>query len=428
MQRLSLIQFFSFGRAGLLTVIFSVVFVFAPGEMIPAAYAGGPGWPNFRLGAAHDGDSPDSSINASNVRGLKQQWAFGNGAQQSDPIVGGLAVFITTDGKLEALDEHTGHVNWSRTWSGLDDPAYLFPDCGRGPNPSCEGTVFDVEQQARYSCLHAINERGGGDQWVYCQSSSTFSWPTVAFTETAKTGALTPLIYVTSPEGTIYAFGRGSRLAWKRGGIGQKCLPRGCPQINSITPAEYDGVLYMTEAGGGHGTVYAFGAARGRYLWSSSIGNTGNGPASLAVSHGHILIATSNAEVISIDARTGKPQWTYTQGKHGVGTGLTAAGGLVYVTGLGNGPHGANPQLEALNINTGKVVWTFMTAGYSAMTPTVAGSILYASDTSGDLYAINAKTGKLIVNLGHLDAYGPTYPAIVGDWVYVANVAFQLSS
>jgi outer membrane protein assembly factor BamB len=105
---------------------------------------------------------------------------------------------------------------------------------------------------------------------------------------------------------------------------------------------------------------------------------------------------------------------------------LAAAYGLVFVTGLGDGPHGANPNMEGLNIANGHVAWTFSTAGYTAMDPSVANRVVYVSDTSSDVYAVNVRTGKQIAVIAHLGTHGPTYPAVVGGWLYVSNYAFAL--
>lgn len=58
----------------------------------------------------------------------------------------------------------------------------------------------------------------------------------------------------------------------------------------------------------------------------------------------------------------------------------------------------------------------------------VANDIAYVSDTHGDLYAVNARTGGLIARVQHLGSFVPTYPAINGDWLYVGNAAFTAAA
>jgi outer membrane protein assembly factor BamB len=121
---------------------------------------------------------------------------------------------------------------------------------------------------------------------------------------------------------------------------------------------------------------------------------------SIAVSASHLLIATGNTQVVALNPRTGHRQWTYAQSHHqakGIAIGLAAAYGLVYVAGLGHGP-----QLLALDVASGQLSWTFVARGSATLDPSVANGVLYVSDTRADLYAVNAKTGRRIAVIGHL--------------------------
>ncbi|GEM_PF-2610612 len=368
-------------------------------------------WPQFGYGPTHAGwNYRAKQIDAHNVSTLVKHWSYGAGTQQGDDIVAAGSVFFTTNGKLVSVALGTGKLNWSVPWSGLTDPAYL------------NGTLFATDKTAP-NRLVALNPTSGKTRWSV--SGPSLSWPTVAG----------KAVYVTSFNRLLAFRPDIGHLLWAT--TIERCPKgiKGCElYMNSITPAVYGGMVFVSS----HSQyLYAVGAAHGKLLWHSQSLNPGSGhpvdksgPVTVEVSHGHVLLLT-NLRVICVSHTTGHIRWTYTQGyvqSAGGANGMSAAYGLVFETGLGTGPHGANPAGEAIDLNTGKPKWQFFTYGYSAEFPSVANGLLYAEDSASDIFAYSVGNGHRVAVITGLGTYGPTYPAIVGSNVVESNFDFKLPS
>jgi len=80
----------------------------------------------------------------------------------------------------------------------------------------------------------------------------------------------------------------------------------------------------------------------------------------LNYSKGKILMSTLDAQVIALDAKTGKELWKAKNGDPSKGETITAAGLIVkdkYIVGISGGEFGVRGHVTAYDINTGKLVW-----------------------------------------------------------------------
>jgi outer membrane protein assembly factor BamB len=413
-------------KASLVTMLTIILVLASTG--LPA-FAGGTTWYQFRSGPDHTGFALNGPMLGA-VKYLRPKWTFSNGGRQGDPISSGSQIFLSARGRLYSVDAYSGHQLWSRPWSGLSDSAY-FTTCGRF---SCNSVLYAVDEGAN-STLEALRPETGRTKWSF--SYPALSWPTVVGTPDVPGRHL---VYVSSRRGAVFAFSAsGQRPLWKVWPTRNGSCRNACSSINSVTPAVSGGLVYVTAT---DGRVYALGARRGQLMWSTEVGHRGNGLTCLAISLNHLLVATSSAEVVSLNAANGRREWTYSQAKHQppkVVTGIAAGYSLrpvggkrtalsrptVYVTGLGG--HTASAEVVALNTSNGRVRWKFRVGAGTAMDPSVSNGVVYVSDTRGDLYAIDATTGRLVRLIAHLKGYSPTYPAIVFNWLYVGNYGFEAS-
>ena len=86
----------------------------------------------------------------------------------------------------------------------------------------------------------------------------------------------------------------------------------------------------------------------------------------LNYSHGKILMSTLDAQVIALDANTGKEVWKVKNGDPSKGETITAAGLVVkdkYIVGISGGEFGVRGHVTAYDINTGKRVWRAYSTG-----------------------------------------------------------------
>jgi len=136
------------------------------------------------------------------------------------------------------------------------------------------------------------------------------------------------------------------------------------------TPIVVDGVAYVTTA---WSKVYAVDARTGRRLWFYDPKVRGDAGVfgccdvvsrGAAVYRGRVYVATFDARLIALNARTGKPVWsaevapadsTYT-----ISGAPRVAGGLVYIGNAG-GEFGGRGYVSAYDAGTGKLVWRFFT-------------------------------------------------------------------
>ena len=150
--------------------------------------------------------------------------------------------------------------------------------------------------------------------------------------------------------------------------------------------------------GGKMGDVYAFNAATGALLWKTPVG----------VHNGH----DDDSLLLLEHKLTIKLPYTYEPGPlGGVLTDMATADGSVYVATIdlpftfssmdsvnGNpaAPVKAAGEIEALNLNTGKVEWDTKVASLPLGAVTVSNDLIFTTLVSGELIALNRSTGAIV--------------------------------
>ena len=122
-----------------------------------------------------------------------------------------------------------------------------------------------------------------------------------------------------------------------------------------------------------------------------------------------------DGQVVALDAETGKVRWKVKMAP--TESSPLLAGGLVYV-GDWSG------KLYALNAKSGRVVWTFQTGDKIKDGVAYAGGRVYFGSYDSHVYALNARTGKLVWKTGaqqRLGSLGNFYstPAVAYGRVYI---------
>ena len=182
------------------------------------------------------------------------------------------------------------------------------------------------------------------------------------------------------------------------------------------------------------GTLFAVKITRVRAEWAFRTGRCT--AASPAVAEKTVYMAFLNkppcnatrsgidGEVVALDADTGKVRWKVTMGP--TESSPLVAGGLVYV-GDWSG------KLYALNARTGRVVWTYQTGDKIKDGVAYAGGRVYFGSYDSHVYALNARTGKLVWKAGaqqRLGATGTFYstPAVAYGRVYIGSTDGKMYS
>lgn len=161
---------------------------------------------------------------------------------------------------------------------------------------------------------------------------------------------------------------------------------------NALGVSAVDGIIY---AESDDQFAYALNARTGQLIWRTSpVGNTFMGNPLVS---GHIVYLTAG----NVGFNFSNVQ-RYSQKTAARGAGVSYNG--VY----------------ALDKTTGKLLWHFGTMGATMPTPAIAANKLFIDTGSGDIYAINAKTGRQIWIKRAGGIANMSDPAVYHGHVYVA--------
>ncbi len=151
---------------------------------------------------------------------------------------------------------------------------------------------------------------------------------------------------------------------------------------NEPAPVVHDGVLYLNNMGN---IIQALDAATGELVWENRVGPvvpTGDAMRGLAIFDDKVFVATTDARLVALDARSGQIAWEIvigdrTEGAFGTSSGPIVIGGKV-LQGLGDCTQYRKEKcfISAYDANDGRQLWKFATV---ATTGTPGG------DTWGDV-------------------------------------------
>ena len=220
-------------------------------------------------------------------------------------------------------------------------------------------------------------------------------------------------VFVTQIEGKFFAVDpRTGRVVWRKD----------FPFCSSSSPTLADGLVLQTSVPACGkvsrslpGQVIAMRASDGKVVWRLSIASE----STPAIVGKVAYIGGWDGRVYALDVRTGKTLWsTQTDGE--IDSSPAYAGGLLFV---GNNAG----SVYALAAKSGRVRWIghsfsslFHPREYFYATPAVAYGRVYAPNTDGTVYAFGATTGDLLW-ARHVGTYVYTAPAIWEKKVYVGT-------
>jgi alcohol dehydrogenase (cytochrome c) len=138
---------------------------------------------------------------------------------------------------------------------------------------------------------------------------------------------------------------------------------------HEVTPLVVDGVMYTIQS---PNDVIALDAATGKTIWTYAhkpaletknpcCGNLSRG---VAILDNKLFLATLDAQLIAIDARSGRELWKTQVADYKDQYSMTSAPIVVkdkVITGVAGGEHGIRGFLAAWDVNTGKELWRFYT-------------------------------------------------------------------
>ena len=202
-------------------------------------------------------------------------------------------------------------------------------------------------------------------------------------------------------------------------------------QSHESQPIVYDGVMYVTT----HSATMAINAATGKQIWKTEVelpqdvfkyaccGILNRGA---AIYNGKVYRTTLDAQVVALDAKTGKQIWKskaadYQDGHAQTGAPLVVNG--VVMTGIAGGEYGTRGFIDGWDANDGHKLWRLYTTAASGE----KGGDTWPGDTASKGGAPTWLTGAYdaeldLVYWGTGNA-GPWNPQVrLGDNLYVCSV------
>ena len=181
-------------------------------------------------------------------------------------------------------------------------------------------------------------------------------------------------------------------------------------------PASSNLVIYQNNLlfGDVSGTFYAVNKSNGSIVWT----NAGEGTiiGTPAVAGDKVIFAKSDGGIMCLKLADGSKVWDYTPGttfNESVNDGVTIGDGLAFVV-------KADAKLYALDVNTGRTVWTFQADEQGLRTaPAYSDGLVFLGEYNGILNIIDAKTGKRVNGGGAGGAINT--PAVNGGNVYFSS-------
>ncbi|GAB4463472.1 MAG: hypothetical protein OHK0029_32140 [Armatimonadaceae bacterium] len=287
----------------------------------------------------------------------RQQWRFATGPHLGAPTMDSQRVYIGSDrGTLFAVRRDNGDLAWQFT---ADQNAAILtqPSLGAGR----------IYFEATDNNVYALDALYGQLRWKFTRPDGSLGYSAPVFFEDA--------LYVCG-ENAMYRLNAATGKQDWRTYIGGKSLS---------TPAIGDGRLYI----GGDGTgLTALAPDTGSVVWTFNGKGTGDwfGPPQYA--DGTVYVSTYNRYVYAVDAKTGKPRWSYrVLGNALASPAVDTKRNVVYVTSI---TFRDNPTLTAIDAKTGKKLWDYR-LGHTTGSPQIIGDRLYVGSTTGNLYAFSLK-------------------------------------
>lgn len=332
------------------------------------------------------------------------------------------------------------NVVWVAPYGGRSAPlvmggrVYVIQGFGEG-----------VKEGERVVCL---DEKSGKKLWEHVEHvfhsdvvSSRLGW-------TPLTGdPATGYVYANTTAGDLVCLDGDGKVVWKRqlteefgrftgygGRIPAPIFDSGLVVIGNVTSSWGD------QARGGV-RYYAFDGKNGNVVW---IANTGLPPKStyqsnpvVAVINGQRLLITGAGDgaLHAFKVRTGEKVWSYVFSAGAVNPSPVVDGNLVYCAhgeeNLDTNQIGRAICVDASQIDSKtkqpKLVWEYnQSRRFGLSSPAVADGVLYVPEDTGELYAFNAKTGKVLWKL----RYGTEVrgaPLVADKKVYIFDVKGRFS-
>jgi eukaryotic-like serine/threonine-protein kinase len=337
----------------------------------------------FRGDAQHTGVYATAGV--SRFHGVKWKFHTGGYVVSSPALADGIVYFGSTDGHLYAVDRDTGKLRWKYATGSrvVSSPAVS--------NGYAYFTSYD-------GYFYAVDAASGKLKWKFKTAGEK------RFEGTHLHGSLPVAetmpdpfdVYLSSPtiwNGAVY-FGSGDRNIYSlnaHSGALNWSFKTG--NVVHASPAIADGTLFV---GSWDSYFYAIDAATGKERWRFKTGddqdihNQVGIQSSAAVSDGMVYFGCRDSHLYALDAKTGQKQWSFPTHGAWVVTSPAVNDGTVYFATSDSG------LFYAVRAKSGSVIFSIKFFGWPTFSsPAVAGNNVYVGSNAGRLTAIDLDTRKI---------------------------------
>ena len=292
----------------------------------------------YQINPAHSGSQVDTVSPP-----LTQRWSRDLGSPVSYPLIAGGRVFVVVGTVLYALNGSTGATVWGPT------------ELGSAPFIAYEnGRVFSIE---RGGLLRAFDATTGAQLWSRQLSGQSFTSAPTAIGGRVYVNGFPTLHAVATQDGA---------LIWSAANSGGE----------HSTPAVTPTAIYLTRSC----DALALSPSTGSTIWQTTSSCFGSGGKTPVFYNSRLYIRDNDIGNVALDAVTGIPVVEVPTGPPPAFNGSTG-----FFLNLST--------LEARDIFSGAVKWSFTGDGTLSSAAIVVNGTVYIGSTSGKLFALDENTG-----------------------------------
>ncbi len=217
---------------------------------------------------------------------------------------------------------------------------------------------------------------------------------------------------MTVGEGRVFILG-GHGLIWAlKASTGRLLWTGVLPTTPQSDPAVRQGVVYV---GTPARSVVALDASTGRELWKAQ--TPGKVFSTPVVGGGSVYVGANNGRLYAFAASTGLPLWLRRLANLPLNREPALAGGVLYVS---TAVFEGGDFVTALTASNGRVLWSARVGDFGNPAPSVANGVVYQASGDRNLYALDARTGRMLSSF-------PTHKGMVTSPVVVNGMVFLSS-
>jgi outer membrane protein assembly factor BamB len=351
-------------------------------------------WPMFRHDATHTAAGQSGPTN------LTLRWSFNTGGAvvSSPSIANGIAYFGSQDKNIYAVNARDGSFIWKFTTLERieSSPAVI------------DGRVYSGTDDGNIYCLNAYN---GSLIWKTSAGGITVGNFNAAVQLRSSPTVLDGYLYVGALDNQTYCLNaKDGSLVWKYQTQG----------FITSSPAVDNGAVYIVSQEPASGALYKLDAYSGSLDWKLSLpyqtklGGGTDMHASPTVADGMVFASSEASAYYGINATSGNIVWTYKDNEAGefiVCSPIYVDGKLFIVDKF---------SIVSVDAKTGKTNWTSFTGDELYVSPSYAYGKLYVVTDERSIWVLNTTDGKKLGYFG-VSSNSWSAPSIYEGRVYVGS-------